>query len=107
MIEELTQNNFAETLANTDKVCVIDFRADFCIPCKKMDSVLESLAGQYNGHVTFYKVDVLENMALASSLQIQSVPTIIFYKDPEHNDIHKGATSEEKIREKIDALLGG
>jgi len=107
MIEELNQDNFAETLANTDKVCVIDFRADWCIPCKKMDSVLESLAGQYDGKVKFFKVDIAKNGKLTTDLQIQSIPTILFYKDPEHTDIQRGTAKEEQLKEKIDALLGG
>jgi thioredoxin 1 len=106
MIKELTQDNFAETLANTDKVCVIDFWASWCIPCKKMDSVLESLTGQYDGKVKFFKVDVAKNGKLTTDLQIQSIPTILFYKDPEHTDIQRGTAKEEKIKEKIEALLG-
>ena len=107
MIEELTQGNFAETLANTDKVCVIDFRADWCIPCKGMDSVLESLTEHYDGQVNFYKVDIAKNTTLVSNLNISEIPTIIFFKDPEHTDIQKGAAKEEQLKEKIDTLLGG
>ena len=107
MIEELNQDTFAETLANTDKVCVIDFRADWCIPCKGMDSVLESLAGHYDGQVSFYKVDIATNTTLVSTLNISEIPTIIFFKDPEHTDIQHGSAKEEHVKEKIDALLGG
>lgn len=107
MIKELTQANFAETLANTDKVCVIDFRADWCIPCKGMDSVLESLAGHYDGQVNFYKVDIAKNTTLVSTLNISEIPTIIFYKDPGNINIQRGTAKEEQIKEKIDMLLGG
>jgi len=52
-------------------------------------------------------VDVIENLPLAEKLNIQSVPTIIFYKDPENIDIQRGTAKEEQLKDKINALLGG
>ena len=107
MIEELTQDNFAEKVIDSSKASVVDFWAPFCIPCKPVGAILEKLSSEYDGQINFFKVDVIENLTLAEKLNIQSVPTIIFYKDPENTDIHHGSAKEEQIKEKIDALLGG
>ena len=107
MIEELTQDNFAEKVIDSPKASVVDFWAPWCRPCKPITTILEKLSTEYDGQINFYKVDVIENLPLAEKLNIQSVPTIIFYKDPENIDIQRGTAKEEEIKEKIDALLGG
>jgi len=107
MIEELNQDNFAEKVIDNPTPSVIDFWAPWCKPCVPVSSTLEKLSSEYDGRINFYKVDVVENMTLASDLQIQSVPTIIFFRDENHIDSQVGSVKEEKIKEKIDALLGG
>jgi len=106
MIEELTQDNFAEKVIDNPTPSVIDFWAPWCRPCIPVSDILEKLSTEYDGKINFYKVDVVENLPLASDLQIQSVPTIIFYKDENHINSHVGTAREETFRENIEALLG-
>ena len=105
MIEELNQDNFLEKITNSPSV--IDFYAEWCSPCKLVSKTLEKLSSEYDGRVKFYKVSVTKNATLAADLKISEFPTIIFYKDPENIDIQHGTAKEEKIKQKIDTLLGG
>jgi len=107
MIEELNQDNFAEKVIDNPTPSVIDFWAPWCLPCKPVGTILEKLSTEYDGRINFYKVDVVENMTLASDLQIQSIPTIIFFRDENYIDSQVGSVKEEKIKDKIEALLGG
>ena len=61
-------------------ICVVDFSASWCGPCKMLKPVLEELEKEYEG-ISFVYVDVDEQKDLSISLQIMSVPTIQIFKD--------------------------
>ena len=57
---------------------VIDFYADWCAPCRMVASVIEELSKEYEGKVSFYKVDTELEQELAAVFQIQSIPSLLF-----------------------------
>lgn len=57
---------------------VIDFYATWCGPCKRTSPIVEELAKDYSGKITFYKVDIDKERELATVFGIQSVPTFLF-----------------------------
>ena len=57
---------------------IVDFYANWCGPCRKVAPVMEKLAGEYDGKVTIYKVNVDEEKALAAAFQVRSIPTMLF-----------------------------
>jgi len=59
------------------KACIIDFYADWCGPCKKVEPILKELAKEYKGKVSFYKINVDEETELATLFGIQSIPTYL------------------------------
>ncbi len=61
------------------KPAVIDLGARYCIPCKKMAPILESLAGEYRGKASVLFVDVNENQAAPRRFRVQMIPTQIFF----------------------------
>ncbi len=58
--------------------CVIDFYADWCKPCKMVAPIMDELAKEYEGKITFYKVNVDNEGELASVFGIQSIPSVLF-----------------------------
>lgn len=105
MIEELTGDNFATQVIDSDTPSVIDFWADWCVPCKPMAKIMDKLSGQYDGRVKFYRLNTEENKELAKKLKITDIPTILFFKDADHIDIQRGTAPEDKIGAKTEALL--
>lgn len=75
---ESTNKEHINSLQNDGKKLVIDFFADWCIPCKQLIPKLENIEKLYP-NVTFLKVNVDTNMDYAKSLGIRSVPTVIVY----------------------------
>lgn len=61
------------------KPAVIDLGARYCIPCKKMAPILESLAGEYRGKASVLFVDVNESQAAPRRFRVQMIPTQIFF----------------------------
>lgn len=66
--------------SNKENVVIMEFFASWCNPCKMLAPVLEEYVKKAN-NVEVYKVDVDENSKLADELDIQSVPTLLFYKE--------------------------
>jgi len=60
---------------------LIDFSAEWCGPCKALAPVLHEVAGRLDGQAKVIKIDVDRNPELSAQLQIQSVPTLMVFKD--------------------------
>ncbi len=58
--------------------CLIDFYATWCGPCRALSPILEEVAGEYNGKVIIYKVDVDKEKELAALFNVRSIPTLLF-----------------------------
>jgi len=74
------KGNF-ETIINDSRPVIVDFHALWCGPCKVQSPILKELASELGEKVRVIKIDVDQNNALASQYQIQSVPTLIVFKN--------------------------
>ncbi len=73
-------NNFAEVI-NSEKPVLVDFSAEWCGPCKMMKPILEDLKKMVGENATILKVDVDQNPSVSAQYSIQSVPTLILFKN--------------------------
>lgn len=74
------KGNF-ETIINDSRPVIVDFHALWCGPCKVQSPVLKELATELGERIRVIKIDVDQNNALAAQYQIQSVPTLIVFKN--------------------------
>ena len=83
-------STLAEAVKATGNLCVIDFYADYCPPCRRLLGVLPDIASEFPD-VNFFKVDVMSNQELAGRFSVGSIPCIKFVK-PEGNEVKVHAT---------------
>jgi thioredoxin len=79
MVKVITEDEFNEV--KEAAVALVDFYADWCGPCKMMGPVLEELSGEYDGKVSFFKIDVDEAQELAAEYQVSSIPNLVLFKN--------------------------
>ena len=94
---KLDEKNFESEVLNSDKVCLVDFYADWCGPCKMMSPIIEEIADELGDKVKVGKVNSDENMELAEKYQIMSIPTIMIIKNGQVVKTFVGVTSKEEI----------
>ena len=103
MAKEITDANFQELLAE-GKPLVVDFWAPWCGPCKMMHPVLEQLKEKQADRLRIIKIDVDKNPSLATQYQIQSVPTLIAFREGNVLWRQSGALSLSQLIKTLDQL---
>ena len=92
----LQKNNFKENVLDQKRYVLVDFWASWCGPCKMLAPVLSQIAEE-NDDIIVGKVNVDEEMGLAQTFGIQSIPTVILFKDGKPVKQSIGFTSKEKL----------
>jgi thioredoxin 1 len=97
---QLTDTNFASEMARYP-VVLVDFWAPWCGPCRMVAPVIDQLAREYSGKVVFGKLNVDENPRVAGSFGIQSIPTMMVFKNGKAVDVVVGAIPKGAIESKL------
>ena len=80
LVLELTEGNFDEVITSYP-LLVVDCWAPWCAPCRMVAPVIEELANDYQGKITFAKLNVDDNQSVAMRFQIMSIPTLLIFKN--------------------------
>jgi thioredoxin 1 len=106
MVTELTDANFLKTLQSAKRPVLVDFSASWCQPCKALAPTIEKVAGEYQGRMDVYKIDIDAAQDSAASLGIMSVPTCVFFKDGKEVDRFTGNADLRTVKGHVDRVLG-
>lgn len=99
----VTEKNFKEEVLGADVPVLVDFYASWCMPCRMLAPVLESLSDELSGRVKFAKADVGEEAELAERYHVQSVPTMMVFRGGDVTDTLVGAVGKEQVKGLIGA----
>ena len=90
------KGNF-ESLIRDDRPVVVDFHALWCSPCKIQSPILKEVADELGDRIRVIKIDVDENNEIAGKMNIQSVPTLIVFKNGKQVWRHSGVVSKMQL----------
>jgi thioredoxin 1 len=93
--------NFTQEVKESEVPVLVDFYADWCMPCRMISPVIEKLAKKYEGKLKVAKLDVDKSGALAAEFQVSGIPTVILFKNGEAVDRFSGALPEGAIEDFI------
>ncbi len=102
---EITESEFSKIINDKKTpLVIVDFFAEWCMPCVMMGPVFERLAEKNNG-AKFCKLNVDDAPEAAQQYEISSIPCIVFFKDGKEVDRLIGGRSEDALQEKISDYL--
>ncbi len=97
--------NFNEVVLQAKTPVLVDFWAPWCGPCRMVTPVVDELAEEYEGRVSFGKVNVDENPKIARQYGIMSIPTLILFKDGKPVSNTVGFRPKNELKRSLDAAL--
>ena len=80
VILELTDSNFNDAMSKARLPVLIDFWAEWCVPCKMMSPILDAMTREYSGKAYFAKIDVDANQITARRYRVMSIPNFGVFK---------------------------
>ncbi|GGD74361.1 MAG: thioredoxin family protein [Emticicia sp.] len=94
-----------EELVGSDEPVLIDFSAEWCKPCRKIDAMLNQLAEELDEDITIMKIDVDKNTALRKKYKIDAVPTLILFQNSKQLWRHTGLISVPEVVRAVNKAL--
>jgi len=104
-IVTLTESTFDEVVQGSSTPVLVDFWAEWCGPCKMIAPVLGELAKEHAGNLTIGKLNVDEHPGLAMRFGVQSIPTLLIFKDGELRKTMIGAKSKGALLQELSEFL--
>ena len=98
----MSEEAFDEIIASK-KVCVCDFSATWCGPCRLLAPVIEDVSDKYKGKYYFYQIDIDSAEELSNRYNISVVPTIIVFKD----GVEAGRVSGYMDADELEKFING
>ena len=104
---DINEDQFVNEVIEKSKTIpvIVDFWAPWCGPCKQLTPTLEKVVNQKNGKIILVKINVDENQAIASQLNIQSIPTVYGFIDGKPIDAFQGAQPESKVELMVNKMI--
>lgn len=100
---DINDDTFDSEVLASDLPVVVDFWAEWCVPCKKLSPNVERVAEEMDGKVKLAKLNVDENPLTMTKYGVRGLPTLILFKDGQVTATHLGDMSKDKLEEWIKA----
>jgi thioredoxin 1 len=100
-IQTLTDANFEQTV-NQAKPVLVDFWAEWCGPCRRLEPTVDELAGDYDGRIVVAKMNVDENPSTPMRFSVRGIPTLLLFKGGQIVEQVVGLADKDSLKRLID-----
>ena len=97
----LTKDNFKNEVLESDIPVLVDFWATWCGPCRMLSPIIEEIAEEYEGSVKVGKVNVDDEPDLSAQYGIESIPTVMYFRNGEVSDTAIGYRPKSEFEKMI------
>jgi thioredoxin 1 len=101
-VVEFTDQNFEEEVLKSSTPVLVDFWAEWCMPCRMLAPTIEKIAKDYAGKVKVGKLDTDANRDVAAKYSISAIPTVILFKDGQVSQKFVGLRQEKDFKAALD-----
>jgi thioredoxin 1 len=101
----VTDDSFDAEVLQSDKPVLVDFWAEWCLPCRKVSPLLEEIATEMDGQIKIVKVNIDESPQLTRQYRIMSVPTLTVFRNGEAVKSVAGARPKRDLVRLIESAL--
>ncbi len=103
---EFTDDNFEAEVVKSDKPVLVDFWAEWCMPCRMLTPIIEELAKEFEDKAKIGKLDTDANRDTAIKFGISAVPTILLFKGGEVVKKFVGVTPKQEFEAELTKAVG-
>lgn len=105
MVMYVTDSTFEREVLQASQPVLVDFYADWCGPCRAIAPIVDEIARELNDKLKVVKLDVDQNPETAMQYGVQSIPTLLLFKDGKEVERLIGYMSKSKLLSKIEPYL--
>lgn len=97
-IQTITSDDFGSKVLQAEQSVLLDFYQASCAPCRALEPRLERIAQQYTGRVQVYRFDVERDMSVAKDLAVNSIPTVLVFRNGKETERLDGLITDEQLQ---------
>ncbi len=101
----INDSDFDKTVLQAEKPVLVDFWATWCGPCRMVAPIVDELAKEYDGRISFVKLDVDQNPKTAARYSIMSIPTLLIFKNGKPVSHIVGFRPKEELKRSLEGVL--
>jgi len=105
-VQEFTDANFETEVLGSDQPVLVDFWAEWCMPCRMLAPTIDQLAEEFDGKAKVGKLDTDANREVAVKYGIHAIPTVILFKNGEPVEKFVGLKSRDELASAINGAVG-
>jgi thioredoxin 1 len=104
-VEEISQDSFKADVEDSDIPVILDFNAEWCMPCQMMKPEFEALSDEYKGKLKFASINSDNNPAISQKFNVSAIPCLVVINKGKEVDRIVGFMPKEALKEKVDEVL--